>query len=939
MRNYFKFLFPVLMFFLFSSFVSSLAEGGDFSENSSKYYVMCESNVSNSETVDGGMCETGNVVAEAGNSNNQFQENYMCSDGTESDTNIDFDISTNTSLMVYYNVTDVTTGDMQMYMYTGTGGSGTQRIHMSSTGGGQFQFNGVNAGGLLVSGANYSNLLVFKRPPGGNLIVNYTRYLVTNKSGSLLYTEDASAADSGLWNGDETSIASFQFRLGGDADCIDELVVWNWTDKALALVRPAVEDSADIVLPDSKVSLNISDFKYLHHVNLTSNVSDDIAVDWCIFGENQTGITVYTNVSVSGTDDECSLLIDISQGKGTVINFSVAVNDTSNNFYTNDTIFTLVNRVFAPSIISPILNTLYSLLSLVLEFVGIYDGDVDSITSVKYYINGSLNVTTDGINSTFNASDGVYNINISVFDGTDWSPNATISSFKMDTTFGTISSLDNSTPFSIDTNQTITGTDANLYGFNCTIYNGTSVSDGIVNSSEFINIGTTTQDIILPFQTFFDDGNFLTSCVVTDDHTDPKIPDYAVSKDQGKLELIFDTPDGNQINIKQKYSDIGLLDYYSYKSNDGKKYIVVYNYSNTSVSEFENTYIFKTNSKNDLVYYRQFSQYNSHFVSGKQWIDYNLKTIYPVVYEVKETQAGKFETTIITRETTLIFESVGGVNIFESNATFEIDITNPVLFDLNFTHGNNTFVFGNGSVNVNISEKNNHSVFMYVDGKFNQSLGAYQPNISRSANLDLSYFDDGNYSVIFGANDTAGNFINQSFLTLVVDNLKPNITNEIVNRTDGISGFIDNVDINITFFANDSYMNGINLSYDFGTPTNISFVVSGNTSFKYVILSSVISSGSASIDFYVSDLAGNIQHTTHSITVSAADNGSISFAKTTGSGILLVDDDEDTFGTCEGLCLFRKVNGEFIFWASIFMIIAAGISVLRDIKKSRGRKS
>ena len=66
-------------------------------------------------------------------------------------------------------------------------------------------------------------------------------------------------------------------------------------------------------------------------VNMTANVSDETGLDTCSFYMNGTsdGSYIVLNKSVTGTGDQCSQNWTIDLGIGSVINFSVVINDTS----------------------------------------------------------------------------------------------------------------------------------------------------------------------------------------------------------------------------------------------------------------------------------------------------------------------------------------------------------------------------------------------------------------------------------------------------------------------------------------------------------------------------------------------------------------------------------------------------------------------------------
>ncbi len=69
-------------------------------------------------------------------------------------------------------------------------------------------------------------------------------------------------------------------------------------------------------------------------VNMTANVSDETGLAFCQFIDNQSlsnGAKTYFNTSVTGTSDQCSQNYTIRLAAGSVINFTVIVNDTNNN--------------------------------------------------------------------------------------------------------------------------------------------------------------------------------------------------------------------------------------------------------------------------------------------------------------------------------------------------------------------------------------------------------------------------------------------------------------------------------------------------------------------------------------------------------------------------------------------------------------------------------
>ncbi|MEK6891731.1 MAG: right-handed parallel beta-helix repeat-containing protein, partial [Nanoarchaeota archaeon] len=90
----------------------------------------------------------------------------------------------------------------------------------------------------------------------------------------------------------------------------------------------------DTTKPRLNASLDISPVFQDVIVNMTANVSDGIGLSFCQFIDNMTlanGAKNYYNKTVAGTNDQCSQNYTIGLPLGSVINFTVIVNDTSNN--------------------------------------------------------------------------------------------------------------------------------------------------------------------------------------------------------------------------------------------------------------------------------------------------------------------------------------------------------------------------------------------------------------------------------------------------------------------------------------------------------------------------------------------------------------------------------------------------------------------------------
>jgi len=201
-------------------------------------------------------------------------------------------------------------------------------------------------------------------------------------------------------------------------------------------VNITIDFTPDTTKPRINASLNNSAPKINEIVNFTANVTDNVALDTCQFFMNGTsdGGFVILNKSVTGTDDQCSQNFTIDLIRGNVINFTVIINDTNNNLNQSEQIITVANTP-APNatILFPTndLKTNLQPLDLNISFAPDPDGD---ILNISYYIDGKLNQTSL-YNTTFNASDGIYILNISLIDnvtGADPSRNVTVN-FTIDT--------------------------------------------------------------------------------------------------------------------------------------------------------------------------------------------------------------------------------------------------------------------------------------------------------------------------------------------------------------------------------------------------------------------------------------------------------------------------------------------------------------------------
>ena len=147
--------------------------------------------------------------------------------------------------------------------------------------------------------------------------------------------------------GDQCS-QNFTLRIAGTANFT---VIVNDTANNLNQSERIVNVS-DITPPQINMSLNDTIIELNEIVNVTANISDNIGLSFCQFIINQTGSKEYLNKSISGANDQCSQIFNITLDAGNVINFTVIVNDTANNKNQSEIIATINDTT------SPILESI-----------------------------------------------------------------------------------------------------------------------------------------------------------------------------------------------------------------------------------------------------------------------------------------------------------------------------------------------------------------------------------------------------------------------------------------------------------------------------------------------------------------------------------------------------------------------------------------------------
>ena len=201
---------------------------------------------------------------------------------------------------------------------------------------------------------------------------------------------------------------------------------------------------------------------------------------------------------------------------------------------------------------------------------------------------------------------------------------------------------------------------------------------------------------------------------------------------------------------------------------------------------------------------------------------------------------------------------IDNLNIVENSAIFTIDTANPTINNITFTNfANNSFV-SRRLINItyNVSDAYNNSILFYLNGVKNQTFG-YISNSSQIATLTIA--TEGNYSILFEANDSANNKLNSSFLYVAIDTTNPSSS---AYRNVSVSGgeIRTNTNVNISLNISDIYTNNITISHNAssGTLSNHLLTNAGNTTYSYIIGSGNFTVGQVvGWNATAYDLAGN----------------------------------------------------------------------------------
>lgn len=460
----------------------------------------------------------------------------------------------------------------------------------------------------------------------------------------------------------------------------------NWTNFTLPI--------PDTIVPIVNVTFNISqtNIRQTDVLNISANITDETGLSTANITINFTTGKVFFNYTLSGTSINIHNITEITDPKGTVLNITVFVTDTSNNVKQNSTKFTVINFVpQSPTIILPTPNDFNNTQpDYPFNITFPADADGDTIT-ISYYINGKLNQTS-AFNVTFNASDGFFILNVSLSDGIASGPNATVN-FTIDTTIPTLLNfnLTNNTIFGFNINATmnITMFDTNpfLLQFN---WHNASISN-IYNVSNMTTSTATTITIIFDLNlTGLASGNYTLDINFSDRSTVFAIDDYV--KNTLANGFNYRTAEGNDITIVQTFGSnpdrlesVKKLDRYTFefgttKTRETRKYLVI---------------------ADNKIHIPRYQDHKGHLIVsegiGGNWISFDNNDPESVV-TLERLGENMVLVTVFSND--FNFKSIGGLNVVNVFYNFQVDNDPP--FFTNFKL-NNTLPLSGDPVNISVN--------------------------------------------------------------------------------------------------------------------------------------------------------------------------------------------------------------------------------------------
>jgi uncharacterized membrane protein len=236
-----------------------------------------------------------------------------------------------------------------------------------------------------------------------------------------LYVNQSKNATDGLSDGDYTYQAFAKDDAGNLNYTETRTVIINTTDTTLPTYTNLANNGSTVTRVNGVVNWSVT-------------LADDIGLSNYYFAHNQTGTLENQSLKILSEDSQfVNETLSITLTQGNYVCGQYWFNDTSNNVnQTGLSCFTVANSAPAvPSVIYPVDGNNYTDIPYINYSSS--DADADSLT-YNVYINGSLNVSSSVNITSWNASDGYYNLTVSASDGINSSANSSSVLFKLDST-------------------------------------------------------------------------------------------------------------------------------------------------------------------------------------------------------------------------------------------------------------------------------------------------------------------------------------------------------------------------------------------------------------------------------------------------------------------------------------------------------------------------
>ena len=669
-------------------------------------------------------------------------------------------------------------------------------------------------------------------------------------------------------------------------------VVGTQTIGSLHFGNGTVGLNLDLMPPSVNITSNNSAPKIGEKINISSGVTDNIALSYCRFQDNgclANGALNFFNYSVTGTADRCSQNYTTRISRGNVLNYTIVVNDTSQNTNTTSLAITVADTLLSFTNFINTTDLTYNR-NQTINFTFTDPDKIaggDTILCDVYSDQNNpptTNISNDITDQNFTTNmtaDGKYFVNVTCSSGGAFAY-STIFNITLDVSTPSCSGIPlNGTFYNRFFNVSSTCTDnIQLFEVNGTIRT-LGQNTAILNTSNRTNITTAGYIFNMTINvSHLGDGLFNYTQYAGDTKNDNKKMPSTVTVVKDKLDktktnnnifVFMDSATGLQINItvlinktklEQPKDSQNLEINFTLIDGDYFKLTVAYDSSEDNQST-----IFNFTSNQNIIEVND--GFSTHLLlgNGKDKLSYdsNDATADFTPSLRKESNSAIIEFTpkaSITKGERLVIDPIiDNLNIQEYSIVFEVDITLPQFFILNATNKttllNNSYLgTSNPIFTFNVSDKNNASVLTYLNDNKNASRG-YISNLTH--NITLSNVPDGNYSLNLIINDSAGNFLNSTRISFVVDTELPVSANATNKTRTGSRDIRTNTDVNISVILKDIYLDRGNFSHNAsGVWTNHSISVNGNNTYGYIIgAGNFTPSQEVGWKFYAYDLAGN----------------------------------------------------------------------------------